>query len=62
MEDITIVYRALRKRVLLINQIIKIIKRESTFLVKTKKENENDKLAKWLRGVKYGLWSIWWLL
>lgn len=52
MEDITIVYHVLRKRVLLINQIIKIIKRESTFLGKIKKENENDKdkLAKWLRG------------
>jgi hypothetical protein len=30
MEDITIVYHVLRKRVLLINQIIKIIKQEST--------------------------------
>ena len=29
MEDITIVYHVLRKRVLLINQIIKIIKQES---------------------------------
>ena len=30
MEDITIVYHVLRKRVLLINQIIKIIKQEAT--------------------------------
>lgn len=30
MEDITIVYHVLRERVLLINQIIKMIKQEST--------------------------------
>ena len=36
MEDITIVYHVLRKRVLLINQIIKMIKQESTFLWKIK--------------------------
>lgn len=30
MEDITIVYHVLRKKVLLINQIIKMIKQEST--------------------------------
>ena len=34
MEDITIVYHVPRKRVLLINQIIKIIKQETTVLWK----------------------------
>ena len=34
MEDITIVYHVLRKRALLINQIIKIIKREKRYLVR----------------------------
>ena len=41
MEDITIVYHVLRKRVLLINQIIKMIKQESTVSCEIKEVKMN---------------------